>query len=128
MDVVAGMVADAARANAAEAMEVRNIVHPKPVPWVSFTKVLQQELPDAKVSTLKGWVDAAEREDDGEPAALEKLPALKLKTFFRSLVDLNTSGQSIPGFATEKAMMSGERVQEMDGLDLQALVKRSCTS
>lgn len=94
-----------------EAEPVINLVHPKPVSWVSIVTQLQRALKkDIPVKPAAEWFEILESQSQMTSSEdIHRIPALKLLAFFREMIqgdDGNDDDQEsggLPRFSTSKA-------------------------
>lgn len=67
-------------------LKIYNVVNPTCTRWVTFLAVLRRQWTFAKVIPLRQWMDVLTKYDPNDLKQLESLPALKLTSFFYTLL------------------------------------------
>ena len=68
-------------------LQVYNLVNPHLTPWNRLTEALERQLSETKVVSLQEWVDVLVTYDIDDIAILQRVPAVKLISFFQSLAE-----------------------------------------
>jgi thioester reductase-like protein len=101
---ILGEVVSSGIKTSTQTLQVANVVHDNAAPWTSFVHALQQELPSAKIVSMREWVDTLGSYDANDASQLGQLPALKLKDYFEGLAKFDDLGEdNMPRFEVNTA-------------------------